>query len=139
MTACTLPGLEKPGFTIGEDEIELGMGIHGEPGIQKMGTKTADELAAIMMDKILADFDYRGREAAVLVNGLGGTPQMELYVLAASLKKILQKENIDAYKVFTGNYMTSLEMAGCSVSLLQLDDELKRLLDAPCKTPALSI
>lgn len=139
MTACTLPGLEKPGFTIGEDEIELGMGIHGEPGIQKMGMKTADELAAIMMDKILADFDYRGREAAVLVNGLGGTPQMELYVLAASLKKILQKENIDAYKVFTGNYMTSLEMAGCSVSLLQLDDELKRLLDAPCKTPALSI
>ena len=139
MSACTLPGLEKPGFYLGENEIELGMGIHGEPGIRKMDMKTADELAEIMMEKILDDYDYRGQETAVLINGLGATPLMELYVLAASLEKVFLKERIDAYRVFVGNYMTSLDMAGCSVSLLKLDKELKSLLDAPCKTPALNV
>jgi dihydroxyacetone kinase-like protein len=136
---CILPGLKKPGFYIGEDEIELGMGIHGEPGIRKMELKSSDELAEIMLNRILEDLDYRKREVAVLINGLGGTPQMELYVLAASLKKVFEKEEVVTYKVMVGNYMTSLEMAGCSVSLMELDEELKRLLDRPCMTPALCV
>lgn len=139
LSACILPGLEKPGFTLAEDEIELGMGIHGEPGIKKMQMEPADELARIMVERILEDMDYRDQETAVLVNGLGATPQMELYVLVEGLKKVFAKEKIHPYKILVGNYMTSLEMAGCSVSLLRLDEELKRLLDAPCSTPGLCI
>ena len=139
MSACILPGLDKPGFALGEDEIEIGMGIHGEPGIQKSGVKTADELAEVLLEKIMEDLDYRSREAALMINGLGGTPLMELYVLAASIKKLLEQKTISTCRVFVGNYMTSLEMAGCSVSMLRLDDELKRLLQAPCASPALTL
>lgn len=139
MSACILPGLDKPGFSLGENEIEIGMGIHGEPGIQKSGVKTADELAEVLLEKIMEDLDYRSREAALMINGLGGTPLMELYVLAASIKKLLEQKTISTCRVFVGNYMTSLEMAGCSVSMLRLDDELKRLLQAPCASPALTL
>lgn len=139
MSACILPGLDKPGFSLGENEIEIGMGIHGEPGIQKSGVKTADELAEVLLEKIMEDLDYRSREAALMINGLGGTPLMELYVLAASIKKLLEQKAISTCRVFVGNYMTSLEMAGCSVSMLRLDDELKRLLQAPCASPALTL
>lgn len=135
MTACTLPGLEKPGFTLGEEEIEIGMGIHGEPGIEKTGMKTSKELAEILLGKILADYDYNGSEAAMLVNGLGGTPLMELYVLAGDAAKVLKEKGITLSRVYVGNYMTSLDMAGCSISLLKLDEELKELLDAPANTP----
>lgn len=135
MTACTLPGLEKPGFTLDEEEIEIGMGIHGEPGIEKTGMKTSRELAEILLGKILSDYDYNGSETAMLVNGLGGTPLMELYVLAGDAAKVLKEKGIILSRVYVGNYMTSLDMAGCSVSLLKLDEELKELLDAPANTP----
>ena len=136
MTACTLPGLEKPGFTLGENEIEIGMGIHGEPGIEKTEPKTSREIAEILLDKILSDYDYSEAETAMLVNGLGGTPLMELYVLAKDAVEVLKEKGISPSRVYVGNYMTSLDMAGCSISLLKLDEELTGLLEAPCDTPA---
>jgi len=135
-SACTLPGVGKPGFSIGEDQMELGMGIHGEPGIQKAKMGSALEIAGIMVDKICADLDYTGRETAVLINGLGGTPLMELYILAGEVDRLLKAREIQPVKYYVGNYMTSLEMAGASLSLLRLDAVLRELLAAPCETPA---
>ena len=135
MASCVLPGVGKAGFTLGEDEIEIGMGIHNEPGVARTNVKRADELAQILLRHVMDDFDYSNSEVAVMVNGLGGTPLMELYILFNEVEKILSQNNIHIYRSFIGNYMTSLEMPGCSVSLLKLDDELKELLDAPCSTP----
>ena len=115
------------------------MGIHGEPGVEKTTMKTAKEIAAILLQKILDDYDYAGSEVAVLVNGLGGTPLMELYILNYEVQNLLKEKNITAYKTFVGNYTTSLEMTGCSLSLLKLNDKMKTLLDASCDTPALKI
>lgn len=139
MSPCTLPAVGKPGFVLGEEEIEIGMGIHGEPGVERTGIKTAGEVAEILLGKILEDYDYTGSEVAVLVNGLGGTPLMELYILNMEIQKLLEEKKIRAYKTFVGNYMTALDMTGCSLTLMKLDDELKELLDAPCDTPALKI
>lgn len=136
LTPCVLPGVGKPGFTLAEDEMEIGMGIHGEPGVEKTGIKTAHELAQILCDRILADMDYSGSEVAVLINGLGGTPLMELYILTREVDELLNAKGINPYKYYVGNYMTSLEMAGCSVSLLKLDEELKGYLDAAADTAA---
>lgn len=136
LTPCILPGVGKPGFTLAEDEMEIGMGIHGEPGVEKTGIKTAHELAQILCDRILADMDYSGSEVAVLINGLGGTPLMELYILTREVDELLKAKGINPYKYYVGNYMTSLEMAGCSVSLLKLDEELKGYLDAAADTAA---
>lgn len=139
MTPCTLPAVGKPSFTLGDDEIEIGMGIHGEPGVEKTKVKTASELAECLLSKILADYDYENSEVALLVNGLGGTPLMELYILNQEVRKLLEAKNIKVYKTFVGNYMTSIEMSGCSLTLMKLDDELKELLSAPCDTPALKV
>jgi len=139
MTPCVLPGVGKAGFVLGENEIEIGMGIHGEPGVERTDIKTSKELAKILLEKILTDFDYTGSEVALMVNGLGGTPLMELFVLAGDVIKILKEKNIRVYRTLCGNYMTSIEMAGCSLSLLKLDDELKELLDAKCDTPGLKV
>jgi dihydroxyacetone kinase-like protein len=139
MSSCTLPAVGKPGFVLGENEIEIGMGIHGEPGVERTNVKTASDLAEILLSKILEDYDYSGSEVALMVNGLGATPLMELYILNNEVEKLLTAKGIKIYKTFVGNYMTSLEMAGCSLTLMKLDDELKELLDAPCKTPALTI
>lgn len=139
MSPCILPAVGRPGFTLGENEIEIGMGIHGEPGVEKTTMKTAKEIAEILLQKILDDYDYEGSEVAVLVNGLGGTPLMELYILNYEVQKLLKEKNITAYKTFVGNYTTSLEMTGCSLSLLKLNDKMKTLLDASCDTPALKI
>ena len=139
MSPCILPAVGRPGFTLGENEIEIGMGIHGEPGVEKTTMKTAKEIAAILLQKILDDYDYEGSEVAVLVNGLGGTPLMELYILNYEVQNLLKEKNITAYKTFVGNYTTSLEMTGCSLSLLKLNDKMKTLLDASCDTPALKI
>ena len=136
LTPCILPGVGKPGFTLAEDEMEIGMGIHGEPGVEKTGIKTAHELAQILCDRILADMDYSGSEVAVLINGLGGTPLMELYILTREVDELLKAKGMKPYKYYVGNYMTSLEMAGCSVSLLKLDEELKGYLDAAADTAA---
>ena len=136
MTPCILPGVGKPGFVLGEDEMEIGMGIHGEPGVEKSGIKTAHELADILCSKICGDLDYEGSEVAVLINGLGGTPLMELYILTGEVDDFLKAKNIRPVRYYVGNYMTSLEMAGCSVTLLKLDEELKKYLDAPADAPA---
>lgn len=139
MSPCVLPAVGKPGFILEDDEIEIGMGIHGEPGVERTQVKTAKETAKILLEKILEDYDYTGSEVAVLVNGLGGTPLMELYILNMEVQKLLEEKNIRAYKTLVGNYMTALDMTGCSLTLMKLDDELKELLDAPCDTPALKI
>lgn len=139
MSPCTLPAVGKPGFQLGENEVEIGMGIHGEPGVERTGIKTAAETAQILLDRILQDYDFSGSEVALLVNGLGATPLMELYILNNEIEKILTAKGISIQKTFVGNYMTALEMSGCSVTLMKLDDELKQLLDAPCDTPALTV
>lgn len=136
LSSCILPGVGAPGFVIEENQIELGMGIHGEPGIEKTTMKTATEIADIMIERVTSDLDYSGCETAVMINGLGGTPLMELYILAGEVDRLLRAKNIIPVKYLVGNYMTSLEMAGASLSILRLDKELKELLLAPCNTMA---
>ncbi|MEG0912529.1 MAG: dihydroxyacetone kinase subunit DhaK [Oscillospiraceae bacterium] len=137
MTPCILPGVGKAGFSLAEDEVEIGMGIHGEPGINREKMTTAKVIAEKLISKILEDYDFSGSEVAVMVNGLGGTPLMELYIMYNEVEKILTGKGIKIYKPFVGNFMTALDMTGCSISLLKLDSELKELLDAPADTTAL--
>ncbi len=139
MSSCTIPANGKPNFELGEDEIEIGMGIHGEPGVIKTNIMTSKELAKTLLKHIFDDKNYDGEEVALMVNGLGATPLMELYILNDDVMDILEEHNIKVYKTFVGNYMTSLDMSGCSITLLKLDDELKQLLDDSCDTPALCI
>ena len=136
MSPCILPGVGKPGFMLADDEIEVGMGIHGEPGVERTSVKTSKELAEILCGHILADMDFSGSDCAVMVNGLGGTPLMELYILTNDVNALLREKGINPVRWYVGNYMTSLEMSGCSVSLLRLDDEMKAYLDAPAHTAA---
>lgn len=137
LSACTIPAAGKPGFEMAENEMEIGMGIHGEPGIERTLLKAADEIAEELISKILQDGVHKsGDEVAVMINGLGSTPLMELYILNRKVSDILAETGITVYKTFVGEYMTAIEMAGCSVSLLKLDDELKELLDAPAHTTA---
>lgn len=136
MSSCILPAVGTPGFHLADDEIEIGMGIHGEPGIRRSKMMTARELAVELNSRILNDLDYSGEEVAVIVNGLGATPLMELYILYSEVEKLLSQERIRIYRSYVGNYMTSLEMSGCSLSLLRLNTELKHYLDAPADTPA---
>ncbi|MBQ8238328.1 MAG: dihydroxyacetone kinase subunit DhaK [Oscillospiraceae bacterium] len=136
ITPCTVPAAGKPGFEIDEDEMEVGIGIHGEPGTHKEKLTPVNDIVDHMLSKILADIDYTGSEVAVLVNGSGATPLMELYIINNRVSDVLAEKGIKVYKTMVGNYMTSLEMAGFSVSVLKLDDELKALLDAPADTPA---
>ena len=137
LTPCTVPAAGKPNFILDENEMEIGMGIHGEPGTHREELKAADEIVTHLMDKILADMNLaKGDEVAVLVNGLGGTPLMEQFIINRKVNKILEEKNINIYKTILGEYMTSIEMAGFSISLLKLDDELKVLLDAKADTPA---
>ena len=116
--------------------MELGMGIHGEPGIEQTEMKTAARIAEIMVEKITADLDYSDTETAVIVNGLGGTPLMELFILAGEIDRQIRAKNITPVKYLVGNFMTSLEMAGASMSMLRLDEEMKNCLTAPCNTMA---
>ena len=136
LTACTVPAAGKPGFEIADDEVEIGMGIHGEPGTHREKLRTADEIVDTLLEKILADIDYQGHEVALMINGCGGTPLMELYIVNNHVHDVLESKGIHIYKTFVGNYMTSLEMAGFAISILRLDDETKALLDAPANTPA---
>jgi len=134
---CTVPAKGSPTFTLAEDEMEFGIGIHGEPGIHREKIAGAKELAKRMIPAILKDLQLsRNGGAAVLVNGFGSTPLMELYILAYCAMGELTAAGIKTYRIFAGNYMTSLEMSGASLTLLKLDDELKTLLDAPCDAPA---
>lgn len=138
LSPCTVPAAGKPSFTLAEDEVEIGMGIHGEPGTHRETIRTADETAEHLLNKILADIEFAANdEVAVMVNGLGGTPLMELYVVNRKVNAMLTAKNIKIAKTYVGNYMTSLEMAGFSITVLKLDSELKSLLLAPADTPAL--
>ncbi len=130
ISPCTVPAAGKHGFTLKDNEIEIGIGIHGEPGTSREKLLCANEAAKKLLDTILADIDYSGSEVVVLVNGMGATPLMELYIINNFVQDYLQEKNITVYDTIVGNYMTAIEMAGFSLTLLRLDDELKRLYDA---------
>jgi dihydroxyacetone kinase-like protein len=133
---CTVPAAGKPGFTLSDDEMEIGIGIHGEPGTHKEPVKKADEIVDMLLSQILEDIDYAGSEVAVMINGAGGTPLMELYIINNRVSDVLAEKGIRIHKTFVGEYMTSIEMQGFSITLLRLDDEMKQLLDAVADTPA---
>ena len=138
LTSCTVPAAGEPTFQIGEDEIEMGVGIHGEPGRRRMNMKTASEISDIMVSAIMDDLAPKdAQDAIVLVNGLGATPLMELYLLYDCARAQLEKRNVRLVRSLVGNYVTSLEMAGCSFTVSLVDEELVRLWDAPVHTAAL--
>ncbi|WP_238906724.1 dihydroxyacetone kinase subunit DhaK [Clostridium sp. YIM B02506] len=140
ISSCIVPAAGKPNFTLAENEMEIGMGIHGEPGTHREEIKTSDEITEHLVNKILDDMHLEeGTEVAVMVNGLCSTPLMELYIVNKKVNEMLTEKGIKIHKTFVGEFMTSLEMAGFSVTLLKLDDELKELLDAPADTPALRV
>ncbi|MFZ5816243.1 MAG: dihydroxyacetone kinase subunit DhaK [Bacillota bacterium] len=137
LTPCIVPAAGKAGFELGADEVEIGMGIHGEPGTHRESLRTAAEITRHLTEKVMADLELKaGEEVAVLVNGLGGTPLMELLICNKTVAEMLAEAKVKVHRTIVGEYMTSLEMAGFSVSILRLDDELKALLDAPAETAA---
>jgi len=141
-TSCTVPAKGSPTFHIEDHEMEYGVGIHGEPGIRRETAVTADELAQRMVTSLLDNLQMNNsaeQEVAVLINGFGGTPLQELYLLNNSVIRELTTRNKRVFKAFVGNYMTSIDMAGASVTIMKLDDTLKKWLSAPCDTPALSV
>ncbi|MDN4754698.1 dihydroxyacetone kinase subunit DhaK [Porphyromonadaceae bacterium W3.11] len=139
LTSGTVPAAGTPTFELGDDEMEFGVGIHGEPGRTREKIQSADELAARMVPDIMEDLGLRrGEKIALLVNGFGGTPLQELYLFNNSVTTILEEKGVHIYKTMVGNYMTSIDMAGASLSFLRLDDELIELLDEPVVTPALT-
>jgi dihydroxyacetone kinase-like protein len=138
LTSCTVPTAGKPTFELGEDEMELGIGIHGEPGRQRIKMATADEVAEMLASPIIEDLGLKaGQQVLAFVNGMGGTPLIELYIVYNALQRILGGKRVSISRSFVGSYITSLEMAGCSITLLRLDNELLQLWDAPVQTPAL--
>jgi phosphoenolpyruvate---glycerone phosphotransferase subunit DhaK len=137
LSSCIIPASGRPIFEIGENEIEVGMGVHGEPGVSRQPLPTAARLAADMVQRLLADLRPRERdEIAVLVNGLGATPLSELFVMYHSIHPLLAGAGLLIFRSYVGNYVSSLDMAGCSITLMRLDGELKRLLLAPADSPA---
>jgi phosphoenolpyruvate---glycerone phosphotransferase subunit DhaK len=138
LSPCTVPAAGKPGFELGESEIEMGVGIHGEPGRERMVLRPVRALAAYMAEAILSDLPFRGGDRVIaMVSGMGGTPPLELYVVYRELDLILRARQITISRRLVGNYITSLDMAGCSITLLRADDELLSLWDDPVLTPAL--
>ena len=138
MTSCTVPAAGKPTFDLGENEMELGVGIHGEPGRTRLPMASAREIAELLVEPILSDLPFnRGDSVIAFVNGLGGTPLIELYVMYNELDRILKAHGVQVARSLVGSYITSLDMAGSSVTLLKVDDELVSLWDAPVRTPAL--
>lgn len=136
LSALTVPRVGHPSFEIADDEMEIGMGIHGEPGIRRGKLEPADQIVTEMLDKIVADLPYvEGDEVAVLVNGLGATPLDEQYIVTRKIDAYLKEKGIGVHRYYVGNYATAIDMAGISISLLKLDDELKGYLDAPAQTP----
>jgi dihydroxyacetone kinase-like protein len=135
LSPCIVPEAGKPGFTLAEDEMEIGLGIHGEPGITKGKIKPADELTEEILNRILTDNPVKaGEEIILLVNGLGGTPLMELFIVNRKAHEVLTKKGIKVYNTNVGNFMTSIEMAGFSLSVLKLDETLKKLYDSRADT-----
>jgi dihydroxyacetone kinase-like protein len=138
LTSCTVPHAGKPTFDLPENEMEIGVGIHGEPGRKRMTLLPADEIVELLMEPIISDLPYRsGDEVLLFVNGLGGTPLIELYIVYRKAAEVAQRAGLKIVRHLVGNYITSLEMAGTSITLLKVDDQLKKLWDAPVLTPAL--
>jgi phosphoenolpyruvate---glycerone phosphotransferase subunit DhaK len=138
LTSCTVPHIGHPMFDLPDDEMEIGIGIHGEPGRMRMKVKPADDIAAMLIEPVIADRPYRsGDEVLLFVNGMGGTPLIELYIIYRKALEIATKHGLRVVRSLVGPYITSLEMAGCSITLLKLDDDLLKLWDAPVKTPGL--
>jgi dihydroxyacetone kinase-like protein len=137
LTSATLPSVGKPSFDLPEDEIEMGVGIHGEPGRRREPLRPAAEIAEQLVSSILADYDFSGAPVIVMLSGLGGTPLIELYLMYGDVAALLEQRGITVARTLVGDYITSLDMAGCSLTLLRADDELLRLWDAPVGTPAL--
>jgi dihydroxyacetone kinase-like protein len=140
LDACTVPAIGHKGFTLGDNEVEMGLGIHGEPGVKRVPMKNVDAFVDDMMTVIVDSLHLQSNDrVAVLINGLGATPIMELYIANRHVHKILQAKNIHVAKTFVGNYMTAIDMPGFSISVLKLDLELEKLLEAPADTLAFHI
>ncbi|RLM89441.1 dihydroxyacetone kinase subunit DhaK [Haloarcula sp. Atlit-7R] len=140
LTSCVTPEKGEPTFDLGEDEIELGIGIHGEPGVERTEAMSADEITEELTEVVLDDLELDvGQEVVTIVNGMGGTPQMELFVVNRRLQELLGERDIETWDAWVGDYMTSLDMAGCSITVCAVDEELKALLGAPAETPALTV
>ena len=139
LSSCTLPATGTPIFNIGDDEMMVGMGLHGEPGVESTTLKTADETCVLIIDRILPDLPFRaGDQVNLLINGYGATTMMELLVIAQCAYRELAKRGIEVYEGLAGSYCTSQEMAGCSITLMRLDDELRTLWDDPAWSPGFS-
>ena len=137
LTSCTVPAAGKPTFDLPDDQIELGIGIHGEPGRQRVPIASAAEIADRLIEPVLEDLEFSDGDVLAFLNGMGGTPLIELYLMYHEVNRLLSKAGVTVVRSLVGNYITSLDMAGCSVTLLKLDDDLLRLWDAPVRTPAL--
>ena len=138
LTSCTVPAAGRPTFDLPDDEMEIGIGIHGEPGRRRVPLAPAREVAEMLLEPVLSDLDMTGGDGVIaFVNGMGGTPLLELYLMYAEVVAVLEKAGVGVARNLVGSYMTSLDMAGCSVTLLKADDELLRLWDAPVRTPSL--
>jgi dihydroxyacetone kinase-like protein len=138
LTSCTVPAVGKPTFELGAGEMEMGIGIHGEPGRERMPVLPAADLTARMAGSVVADLPFRGGDEVIaMVNGMGGAPLMELYLVYGELERILRGLRIRVARRLVGNYITSIEMAGCSITLLKADDEMLSLWDDPVLTPGL--
>ena len=138
LTSCTVPAAGKPTFDLPETEMEIGIGIHGEPGRRRIPLASAHEIAELLLDPILSDLDFtQGEGVIAFVNGMGASPLIELYLMYGEVASILEKAGVTVVRSLVGPYITSLDMAGCSVTLLSVDDDLVRLWDAPVRTPGL--
>jgi dihydroxyacetone kinase-like protein len=138
LTSCTVPAAGKPTFLLAEDEMEMGVGIHGEPGRRRVKLASADAIAEEMLGAILDDLNPRpGATCLLLVNGFGATPAMELYLMVNAARRVLEARGVTATRYLTGSYVTSLDMAGCSLTVSLLDADMERLWDAKVHTPAL--
>jgi dihydroxyacetone kinase-like protein len=138
LTSCTVPAAGQPTFDLPETEMEIGVGIHGEPGRRRVPLAPAKEVAEMLVEPILADLEFSGGDGVIaFVNGMGGTPLLELYLMYNEVNRLLEKSGVGVARSLVGSYITSLDMAGCSVTLLKVDDELLRLWDAPVRTPGL--
>ncbi|WP_435095369.1 dihydroxyacetone kinase subunit DhaK [Halarchaeum sp. P4] len=140
LTSCVTPEKGEETFDLDEGEMELGIGIHGEPGVERTDTASADEVADTLLERVLDDLDVEaGEDVVTVVNGMGGTPLSELYIVQRRVAERLDEEGVNVHDAWVGDYMTSLDMKGCSVTVCRVDDELKDLLAAPAKTPALTV
>ncbi|WP_028922531.1 dihydroxyacetone kinase subunit DhaK [Pseudonocardia acaciae] len=138
LTSCTVPAAGKPTFDLPDDEMEIGIGIHGEPGRERVPLEPARRVAERLLEPIVSDLGLSGGDSVLaFVNGMGGTPLLELYLMYAEVASVLERAGVGIARSLVGNYITSLEMAGCSVTLLRVDDELLELWDAPVRTPGL--